>query len=501
MNILEPIIRCTLANPEAPAIIAGQQSLSYGAVARHIAAISSRLAEQGVLRGDVVGIVADGFVDHVLTTLAIARLGATSVSFSHMRPEQMARFASECGARTVVHNDVDGPRVEASGVANRISLQELTSRPPRAIVPMVRSEPDELFRIALSSGTTGRQKAVKFSHESMMVRSHLTRTVFPSTPGERVMVMLPVGLHFSLGYILRTLMCGGTLVDRGETAEATAAAIRSQKVTLLLASPGSAVDLVRLAQTDPSYAKPSSDLRALCIGGARVAPTLQALLRQHVCPSLYINYGMTEAGGLVAQADTALLESHPAAAGRLMPWVEVEAVDDAGNPLPFGSEGRLRVRSPCLASGYIAVDPETTDAFRDGWFYSGDVGLVTGDGLVFLGSRADVLNLGGTKVSAEAIEAVVAQDPAILECAALTLPDSLQQQQLVILVVSPNGFDTDALRQRCVSRFGPNFTPRTVIGVQDLPHNAAGKIQRRELPAFLARQVARAGAPGTTPAV
>jgi acyl-coenzyme A synthetase/AMP-(fatty) acid ligase len=501
MNILEPIIRCTLANPEAPAIIARQQTLSYGVVMRHVAAVSSRLAERGVRRGDVVGLVAEGLVGHVLTTLAIARLGASSVSFSHMRAEQMGRFANAFGARTVVHNDADGARVEASGVANRISLEELTSQPPRAIVPMIRSEPDDLFRIALSSGTTGRQKGVKFSHESMMLRSHLTRTVFPSTPDERVMVMLPVGLHFSLGYIFRTLMSGGTLVDRGETAQEIAATIRSQKVTLLLASPGSAVDLVKLAQTDPSYATPSPELQAICIGGARVAPALQALLRQHVCPNLYINYGMTEAGGLVAQADTALLESHPASAGRLMPWVEMEAVDEAGNPLPFGSEGRLRLRSPCLANGYVGVDAETTDAFRDGWFYSGDVGIVSGDGLVFLGSRADVLNVAGTKVSAEAIEAVVAQDPAILECAALTLPDAQQQRHLVLVVVSPQGFDTDALRQRCVTHFGSNFSPRTVIAVKDLPHNAAGKIQRSELPAFLARQMARAGAPGATPAV
>jgi acyl-coenzyme A synthetase/AMP-(fatty) acid ligase len=500
MNILEPIMRTALAAPDSPAIVTGQQTLSYATLMHHVAAMASQLVEQGVQRGEVVGIAAEGLLGHVMSTLAIARVGATSVPFTNMSAQEMSSYAQICGANAVVYNESDRARVDASGLARRFSLQELTSNPPRAMMPLVRGEPGDLARIAFSSGTTGRPKAVKFTHDNMVLRTHLTRTVYPVTPGERLMLLLPVGLHFSLGYILLFLMGGGTLVERGETVAEVAERIRTEKVTMLLTSPGTAVELVKFAQANPEYAAPSPHLQTLCMGGASVAPALQNLLRQHVCPNLYINYGMTEAGGLVAQADTALMESHPTAAGRLMPWVEIDAVDESGKPVPFGTEGRLRVRSPCLANGYLGVGAEAGDAFRDGWFYSGDLGAVTVDGLVYLGGRAEVLNVGGTKVRAEALEGVIAQDPAILECAALTMPDALQHQRLLVVVVAPKGFDANALQQRCVRSFGAAFAPDAVIAVESLPHNPAGKIQRRELPALVARHGAavKAGPPSGT---
>jgi acyl-coenzyme A synthetase/AMP-(fatty) acid ligase len=490
MNIVEPIIRRALAEPDAPALIVGQRALTYRALMQDVAAASSRLAEEGVQRGDVVGIVSERLAGHVLATLAVARIGAVSVPLSRMSAETMDSFAQACGADVVVYNETEAPQVEATRIVRRIRLRDLTSVRPRAIAPMVRSEPDELFRIAFSSGTTGRQKPIKFSHANMSLRASLIGTLFSCGPGERTMLALPVGLHFSLGYMLRSLLAGGALVDCGESVARTAEAIRGHKVNLLLTSPGDAVELVKFAQTNPAYAAAPPDLQQMCMGGARIAPTLQGLLRRHLCPNLYINYGMTEAGGVVAQADTALLQSHPAAAGRLMPWVEMEAVDAAGKPLPFGSNGQLRVRSPTLADGYVGMDEQSTNSFRDGWFYSSDTGVVTADGLVFLGGRSDVLNVGGTKASAEVMEAVIAQDPAILECAVVTLPHQLEQQ-LVAIVVSPQGFDADALRQRCASSFGPALVPTLVVAADSLPHNAGGKIQREELPALVARYMSR----------
>jgi acyl-coenzyme A synthetase/AMP-(fatty) acid ligase len=459
---------------------------------RDVTVASSHLAKLGVKRGDVVGIACDRLAGQVLATLAAARIGAVSLPFTRMAASEMSEFAEMCGATFLVYGGADAPDAQAKCLRKGIAIRELCGTEPPTTAPMVRTQPDELFRIAFSSGTTGRQKPIKFSHRNMALRAHLIRAVFPCEPGERSMLALPVGLHFSLGYMLRTFLSGGALVDCGETVASTAKAIRTHKINFLLTSPGDAVALVKFAQSHPDYAAPPSHLHWLCIGGARIAPTLRDLLRRHVCPNLYVNYGMTEAGGLVAQADTALLEAHPTVAGRLMPWVEMEAVDTAGEPLPFGTAGQLRVRSPTLADGYMGIEGRGTSSFRDGWFYSSDVGTVTGDGLVFLGVRSDVLNVGGTKVNAEAIEAVVAQDPGILECAVVATPGALEQQ-LVLMVVSPNGFDADALRQRCASTFGSALVPKLVLRLEELPHNPGGKVQRSELAALAARHLPKAG--------
>ena len=205
------------------------------------------------------------------------------------------------------------------------------------------------------------------------------------------------------------------------------------------------------------------------------------------------------ARGFVAQADASLLAHDPATAGRVLPWVELEAVDDDGRPLPPGATGQLRMRSPYLASGYIGATGAAAAAFRDGWFYSSDRGMVTAEGLVYLDGRDDVLNLDGVKVPASRIEAVVAQDPAILECVALTMPDRVGQAQLLMVVVAPQGVDGEALRPRCLDALDPALVPAAVLVVDQLPHNSAGKVVRHEV-AALVRRLAATPAGATAPA-
>jgi acyl-coenzyme A synthetase/AMP-(fatty) acid ligase len=494
MNIVEPIARRALAQPDAPALIAGNRVVTYARLMQDVATVAVRLREEGLKEQEVVAMASDDLLSHVLLTLAIARAGAVSVPFWNMPAERANSLAESCGVAVLVHNQPGGFPTRLASVRKQLSLHELAAARPTTPLPAMAGEPEHMFRIAFSSGTTGRPKAIRFSHGGMIVRTGLIRSVFPMQPSDRTMIALGPALHFSVGYWLCTLMSGGAVVSaEGDPAD-TMQALRTHGVTFLLTSPGNAVELVKIAQTRPEYAERPVHLRTFCMGGARVAPALQEAIRKHLCPALYINYGITEAGGLVAQADPALLQSHPAAAGRLLPWVEIEAVDDSGNPLPAGTEGLLRVRSPHLADGYVAADFRTSDAFRNGWFYSGDVGVVTADGLLYVGGRSDVLNVGGVKMSAERIEEVIAEDPAILECVAVTVPGPSGNAVLLPVVVAPQGFDAAALRERCVRALGVSFMPAAVLQVDRLPHNAGGKIAREEVPALVKRHFAEQNA-------
>jgi acyl-coenzyme A synthetase/AMP-(fatty) acid ligase len=494
MNV---IARRALAQLEAPAII-GDTTATYSVLMQQVVSAASRLAEEGVKRGDVVGIAAHGLPGQVLLTLAVAYAGAVSLPIGAAWSREEAEAARACGMSFIVHNGHQDFRVDALYPGRQISLRELKAAQPRTTLAMTRSEPGEPFRIGFSSGTTGRPKAIKFTHESMLLRTQLIRTVFPGRPGERTMIGIDPSLHFAVGYWLHALMCGGAAVGSLITGPAVMEAVRQQKANMLMTSPAVALELLKIAQSQPTYGEPAPDLHTMCIGGARVSPHVQALFRKHLCPNVVINYGMTEAGGLVAQADAEVAMKSPASAGRLMPWVEAEAVDDAGTPLPSGMNGRLRVRSPYLASGYVGADGPDADAFRDGWFYSGDVGMVTPDGLVYIGARADVLNLGGVKVAADRIEHVIAEDTAILECVALTLPDQAQQPQLFAVVVAPQGLDHEALHRRCVAQLGAGLAPKLVLIVDRLPRNAGGKILRQEVAALVLQHLAtRRTAPST----
>jgi acyl-coenzyme A synthetase/AMP-(fatty) acid ligase len=488
MNVLEPITRRALLQPDAPALIAGAATVSYGRLMRDVAALGNRLCDEGVGRGQVVAVAADGLLPHVLITLAIAHAGAVSIPFRSLAPDRTAPALAISGVDALVHNQTASLNEQFSSIPKHLSLRELASAAPRLNRPAVASEPAEIFRIGYSSGTTGLAKPVKFTHGALIVRAQLLRHFAPSTATERSMITLAPALQFAVGHWLSTLMSGGAVVSAAGSAEQILDAMRAHEVSFLLTSPGTAVALLQQAQSHSRAGAVGPCLKTLCIGGAPIAPPLQDLLREHLCRNLVINYGMAEAGGLIAQADDNLLRSAPTCAGRVLPWVELQAVDETGAPLPPGSQGRLRVRTPYLGLGYASDDAETAQAFRNGWFYSGDTGMVTVDGLVYLGGRSDVLNVGGNKVSPERIEAVIARDPAVLECVVLTLPDEMQQQKLVAAVVARQGFDPQALRSRCLRELGAPLSPTAVILVERLPHNAGGKIQRNEVAAFLQAQ-------------
>lgn len=490
MNVLEAIARQALLRPGAEALIGGSRVLTYRELIANVAVLASRMAEAGIVRGDVVAIVAPGLLRHVLITLALAHLGAVSLPLSARRDADDAALAQACGAKFLVHTQAEGFRLEVPCIERQMSLASLIAQAPQCVRPMVASEPGDWFRIGLSSGTTGGAKAIRFTHGSTILRTHLTTTVFPSGPQERMLVDLGPSLHFAVGYWLRVLTCGGTAIATSATPMET---LRRHRVTFPLTNPVNATELLKIARSDPRFADPPPSLKTLCVGGAAVAPALQAQFRRHLCPNLCINYGSTE-GGLMALADPSVLDRDPTSAGRTLPWVELQAVDADGRPLPAGQPGLLRVRSPTMAAGYVeGTGP--ADAFRDGWFYSGDRGQVTPDGLVHLAGRAGELYIAGRKVDASRIEAVIAQDPSIHECVAIAMPDRIGEPQLLAVVVAPEGLDRQALKQRCAQTLGAPLVPRAVIVVNALPHNEAGKVLRHEVVAMIERhRAARSGA-------
>jgi acyl-coenzyme A synthetase/AMP-(fatty) acid ligase len=486
MNIIEPILRQALAHPDREALITGSGVLSYRALLRAVQQAAGRLHAAGVRRHDRIGLEVSGSAAHVVMTLAVAWLGATSAALvtGGRRASQNGPIAQASGLGFVVH---EGPAQEAPeypGLKAVLALADLLNGPDATKVPWVRVAPQELFRIGLSSGTTGAPKPIAFSHGSSILKSQLLRAVFPASAGERIMIRLGVGLPFGLNYWLRALSGGGTalMFPGGSPAQANEA-IRKYRVTQLVTSPALAMELLKDAQEPGSpHAEPAPGLEVLNVGGAAMSRRLCEGLKRHICPGLHINYGCAEIG-LIALADPELQQADPACAGRLVPWVEAQAVDGEGAPLPAGRSGLLRFRSPGMAAGYANAQPAGTDnAFRDGWFYSGDTGFVSEAGLVHLGARGgDVLNIAGNKVDPARIEALIQQDPAIEECAVLALTDEMGQPLLVAVVVAPQEVDVKALKQRCRTELGRRHVPQVVVHLDKLPRNDAGKVMRAEV--------------------
>ena len=290
-------------------------------------------------------------------------------------------------------------------------------------------------------------------------------------------------MGFATFYWLRTLCSGACLVLQAEgTPQEALRLLREIGVTQMVTTAARAAAIANVASAPGSpHAAPPVTLRFINVGGGRVSAPLRRALRRHVCDRLYINYGSTETGQL-ALLDTLTQDQHPDATGRLLSWVEAQAVDERGEPLPAGATGPLRFRSPCISLRY--ADPpqsEDANAFRNGWFYSNDVGHVTPDGLVYLaGRKNDIINLSGVKLDPERIEAAIMEDEAITECVVVDVPGTLGQPMLAAVVVGGEASDDDALRRRCRA-LDPNAVPKIVLRAHGLPRNESGKILRAKV--------------------
>ena len=149
-----------------------------------------------------------------------------------------------------------------------------------------------------------------------------------------------------------------------------------------------------------------------------------------MCSNLLATYGSTEISPVAAAAAHRIADIK-GAVGYLAPWVNAQAVDGADRPLPAGAEGRIRMGSHTCVDGYLGSAAELQKFFRDGWFYPGDLGMVTSDRLLIItGREKAVINLGGDKINPETIEAVLASFPGVVHAAAFGRPDDLGVERI-----------------------------------------------------------------------
>jgi len=204
-------------------------------------------------------------------------------------------------------------------------------------------------------------------------------------------------------------------------------------------------------------------------------------------------YGAAELG-YVAGASVDLLENQPGAVGFVAPGIEVQAVDAEHRPLAPGGEGLLRIRSATCVDAYLG-DPEASAlAFRDGWFYPGDVGAVTERGLVSVSGRSgEMINAGGVKASPRDIENVVLQNPDVAEAAAFAMNNpATGVDEIWVAIVQKKPIIMEAMHRHCLDKLGQR-APRSILIAEKLPRNERGKVLHEELVRFAAASATRTG--------
>ena len=504
--------------PDREALTDGTRRLTYRGLADGIDRMAARLRALGIGAGDVVTIQMPNWIEFALVFFALERLGAVavtvSVDFRSRELEYIMRFAGTkmlvCCAR---FRDFDHvamaaelkprlPALACIGVvrgapgAGMVSLDDVAeaSGPPAGFVP-VPMDADTVMRMAFTSGTTGNPKGVMHSHNTTLAAARILNGDLGLSANDVMMIWLPLGLNWGYLTLVQSVLAGakGVLLDRFRPAEALDL-IERERVTYIPTAPASLTTILQ----EPDLARRDlSGLRIVVSGGAS-APVETIRAWRRAAPGVLLELlGMLETGYQTYTRATDNPERVAGSVGRPASHMGLKLVDADGREVARGEEGDICCDGPSVHLGYHNNPTANAEAFLpDGWFRSGDLGMIDTDGnLRIVGRLKEMINRGGKKFFPREIEEILYTHPQVLYAAIVGIPDArLGERNCLCLVPRPGETPTlEGLVAFLGSSVATYKLPERLELFTQFPFTPTGKIQRHALVREVITRISAAG--------
>ncbi|MEU9342676.1 acyl-CoA synthetase [Streptomyces sp. NPDC048278] len=502
--------RTALRTPDKPALLAAGRRFTYAEFDAAANRAANAIARQGIGKGDRFAVLSHNGWEFCVLTYALARLGAIMVPINFMlNATEVAYILEHSEATGLAVEDALHPVAEE---AVRLSGVDLKARGWIALAgeprpegwedvafwadsgedgaPAVLVDDDDPVRLMYTSGTESRPKGALLSSRSLICQ-------YVSCVVDGEMVHDDIEIHALPLYHCAQLDCFlGPDVYVGATSivlprpdpEVILRTIEEERVTKLFCPPTVWISLLR----SPAFA--TTDLSSLRKGYYGASPMPVEILRElrERLPQvrLWNFYGQTEMAPLATILKPDEQISHAGSAGRPALNVETRLVGDDGHDVPPGEVGEIAHRSPQATLGYFRDEEKSADAFRGGWFHSGDLGVMSPDGyLTVVDRKKDMIKSGGENVASREVEEALYRLVGVAEAAVFGVPDEIWIEAVTAVVVLRDGagLTEDAVITHCRSLLAGYKTPKHVFFASELPKNPSGKILKRELRESYAR--------------
>jgi fatty-acyl-CoA synthase len=499
---------------QSHAVSCGDKRLTYRQMAERIDRASAGFVQAGVARGDVVAFVSFNCHRLLEAYYAVPQMGAILLPINiRLTSEDIAYILEDAGATTaVVDRALAGliapirerlPHLRTvfemggeSGPADSRSSMDYESMIAGAPNEFARPDLDEddVAELFYTSGTTARPKGVMLTHRALYM--HAMGGVAILGIDDRTVQLHSIPLFHVNGWGTphSVTMTGGrhVMLPRFDPAQVLET-IERERVTDIFLVPTMALALL----ADPSYVRRDlGSLRRVMLGGAASPPGLVRALDERLpgC-AVTCGYGLSETSPVLTIATlrrgvngtSEELRDKRSTAGLPIPGVRVEVMADEGELLPHDgtSRGEVVARGNSVMAGYWGKTQASGDVLIDGWFHTGDIGTIDGEGyLRIIDRKKDIIITGGENVSSIEIESAVFRHPAVAECAVIAAPDKLWGEIPMAVVVLKPGMaaDESAIIAHCKTLLAGFKVPhRVVFASEPLPKGGTGKILKREL--------------------
>ncbi|AKJ14991.1 acyl-CoA synthetase [Streptomyces incarnatus] len=478
--------RSARRTPARLAVEYGERRWTYEELDDAVSRAASVLLTQGLTPGDRVGAYGHNSDAYLIGFLACARAGLVHVPVNqNLTGDDLAYLVGQSGS-TLVLADPDlagrlpgGVRVLPLRDTAGSLLDRLAGTPPYD-GPEPRTE--DLVQLLYTSGTTALPKGAMMTHRALVHEYLSAITALDLSAGDRPAHALPLYHSAQMHvFLLPYLAVGATsVILDAPDGDRLLDLIEAGRVDSLFAPPTVWIGLAGR----PDFATRELDGLRKAYYGASImpVPVLERLRERLPRLAFYNCFGQSEIGPLATVLGPDEHEGRLDSCGRTVLFVDARVVDEQGEEVPDGTPGEIVYRSPQLCEGYWDKPEETAEAFRDGWFHSGDLAVRDADGYFTIVDRVkDVINSGGVLVASRQVEDALYTHEAVAEAAVIGLPDERWIEAVTAVVVRRGEVTEEQLIAHVKEKLAPFKAPKRVLFVDELPRNASGKILKREL--------------------
>ncbi len=486
MNIADALRDHARDRPHHPAIEDGDRVITYAELDALVDAAAANLQAAGIAPGDVVGMTLPDSAEHLIMFCAAARAGAVMLAIDNALPlAEKQRLVANANPRALI------------ATAGSQTIGDLPVLPVGKICGPATSaferpvlEADHPLIIAQSSGTTGVPKSFLWSHAQMHEQARRHQRFLGLSWQDRYLAVIRMSFVWERKTCLILFCLGATIVvNHSRSMEDLVMRVAAGRITVLILTPAHLTHILGYP-SDQAPLFPS--LRVMLVGGAPLAHQDRILAKERLTPNFYEQLGTNETGFMILSTP-ADQDAHPDAVGRVIEGIEAQVLDADGHPLPPGDVGLVGFRGEVFPTEYVNNPKDTARAFRDGWFYPGDLAAIDADGYYFFKGRADdIISNEGTKFYPIEVENVLLMHPAVAEVAAFGWPHPAHGEMAAAVVTTKAPVGAEELEQFCRERVAYYKVPAWIMIVSAMPRNPMGKIVKTRLKEMLRAELAKA---------
>jgi len=468
------------------------KAVSYAEAEAESARLAHVLAGHGLRPGDRVAVQVEKSPRALFLYLACLRAGLAYLPLnSAYQKGEVGYFLDNAEPRAVVGQPRTMPWLEPlareRGITNCFSMDEqgegslaLAARSAPGNFETVERRPDDLAAILYTSGTTGRSKGAMISHRNLASNASVLHAHWGFKPGDVLIHMLPLFHVHGLFVACHCVLMNGSAMRFHAKFDAARAISEFAESSVFMGVPTFYTRLLADPQLTP---KACASMRLFISGSAPLLAETHRDFSARTGHRILERYGMTETGMLTSNPLEG--DRRPGTVGLALPGTQVRVVDDTGKPCVTGDIGNIQVKGDNVLSGYWRMPEKNKEEFTtDGYFKTGDMGMLSADGyLTIVGRSKDLIITGGYNVYPKEVELVIDEMPGVVESAVVGVPHPDFGEAVTAVVVPKAGA---ALAEADViawvkGRLANFKVPKRAHIVQELPRNAMGKVQKNTL--------------------